>query len=50
RHFSHHRESSVNKPYEKVSKLEHKADAADAKLQYERNQQEHPEMKKQNMN
>lgn len=50
RHFSHHRESSVNKPYEKVSKLEHKADAADANLQYERNQQEHPEMKKQNMN
>ena len=49
RHFRHHRESSVNKPYEKVSKLEHKADAADAKLQYERNQQEHPEMKKQNM-
>ena len=26
RHFRHHRESSVNKPYEKVSKLEHKAD------------------------
>ena len=50
RHFSHHREKSVNKPYEKVSKLEHKADVADAKLQYERNQQEHPEMKKQNMN
>ena len=50
RHFSHHREKSVNKPYEKVSKLEHKADTADAKLQYERNQQEHPEMKKQNMN
>ena len=50
RHFRHHRESSVNKPYEKVSKLEHKADAADTKLQYERNQQEHPEMKKQNMN
>ena len=50
RHFSHHREKSVNKPYAKVSKLEHKADAADAKLQYERNQQEHPEMKKQNMN
>ena len=41
RHFRHHRESSVNKPYEKVSKLEHKADVADAKLQYERNQQEH---------
>ena len=50
RHFRHHRESSVNKPYEKVSKLEHKADVADANLQYERNQQEHPEMKKQNMN
>ena len=47
RHFRHHRENSVNKPYEKVSKLEHKADTADAKLQYERNQQEHPEMKKQ---
>ena len=50
RHYSHHREKSVNKPYEKVSKLEHKADVADAKLQYERNQQEHPEMKKQSMN
>ena len=50
RHFSHHREKSVIKPYEKVPKLEHKADVADAKLQYERNQQEHPEMKKQNMN
>ena len=50
RHYSHHKDKSANKPYEKVSKLEHKADAADAKLQYERNQQEHPEMKKQNLN
>ena len=28
----------------------HKTEIADAKLQYERNQQEHPEMKKQNLN
>ncbi|MBU5456942.1 C40 family peptidase [Oscillibacter sp. MSJ-31] len=50
RHYSHHRENSVNKPYEKVSKLEHKAETADAKLQYEKNQQEHPELHRQNMN
>ena len=50
RHYSHHRENSVNKPYEKVSKLEHKAETADTKLQYEKNQQEHPELHRQNMN
>ena len=50
RHYSHHRENGVNKPYEKVSKLEHKAETADAKLQYEKNQQEHPELHRQNMN
>ena len=50
RHYSHHKDKSANKPYEKVSKLEHKAEIADAKLNYERAQQEHPELKKQNMN
>lgn len=51
RHYSHHQQKSANKPYEKVSKLEHEAQVADAKLHYEKNQQEHPEMKNQrNMN
>ena len=50
RHYSHHKDKSANKPYEKVSKLEHKAEIADAKLNYERAKQEHPELKKQNMN
>ena len=50
RHYSHHKDKSANKPYEKVSKLEHKAEIADAKLNYERAQQEHPEIRKQNMN
>lgn len=47
RHYSHHRQSQANKPFEKVSKLEHEAQAADTKLHYEKTQQEHPEMKKQ---
>jgi len=50
RHYSHHKDKSANKPYEKVSKLEHRAEMADAKLNYERAQQEYPELKKQNMN
>lgn len=50
RHYRHHKDKSANKPYEKVSKLEHKAEIADAKLNYERAQQEHPEIRKQNMN
>lgn len=51
RQYSHHKKSSANKPFEKVSKLEHKAEMADKKLHYEKTVQEHPEMKKQrNMN
>ena len=41
-----HREHSANKPYEKVSKLEHKADATDTKLHVNRTMQESPEMQK----
>ena len=50
RHYSHHRQSQANKPFEKVSKLEHEAQVADTKLHYEKTQQEHPEMKKQRTN
>lgn len=50
RHFSHHRQKAVNKPYEKLSKLEHEAQVADTKLHYAKTQQEHPEMKKQRVN
>ena len=46
RHYSHHRQSQANKPFEKVSKLEHEAQVADTKLHYEKTKQEHPEMKK----
>lgn len=49
-HYHHHRQSKANKPFEKVSRLEHKAEIADAKLNYERTAQEHPEIKKQDMN
>lgn len=49
-HFSHHRQKAANKPYEKLSKLEHEAQVADTKLHYEKTQQEHPEMKKQRVN
>lgn len=45
RRYSHHKQSSANKPFEKVSRLEHKAEAADRKLHYEKTVQEHPEMK-----
>ena len=50
RHYSHHKKSQANKPFEKVSKLEHEAQVADTKLHYEKKQQEHPEMKKQRPN
>ena len=50
RHYSHHKKSQANKPFEKVSKLEHEAQVADTKLHYEKTQQEHPEMKKQRTN
>lgn len=50
RHFYHHRQKAVNKPYEKLSKLEHEAQVADTKLHYAKTQQEHPEMKKQRVN
>ena len=46
RHYSHHRLSQANKPFEKVSKLEHEAQVADTKLHYEKTKREHPEMKK----
>ena len=49
-HYSHHKKSQANKPFEKVSKLEHEAQVADTKLHYEKTQQEHPEMKKQRPN
>lgn len=50
RHYSYHRKSQANKPFEKVSKLEHEAQVADTKLHYEKTQQEHPEMKKNRKN
>ena len=50
RHYSHHKKSSANKPFEKVSKLEHEAEVADKKLHYEKTAQEHPEIKKQRPN
>lgn len=50
RHYSHHKKSQANKPFEKVSKLEHEAKTADTRLHYEKTQQEHPEMKKQRSN
>ena len=39
RHYSHHKKSQANKPFEKVSKLEHEAKTADTKLHYEKTQQ-----------
>lgn len=50
RHYSHHKKSQANKPFEKVSKLEHEAEVADTKLHYARTQQEHSEMKRQRPN
>ena len=45
RHYQHHTERSANKPFEKVSKLEQKAEAADWKLHFEKTVAENPEMK-----
>ena len=45
RHYQHHTERSANKPFEKVSKLEQKAEAADRKLHFEKTVAENPEMK-----
>ena len=45
RHYQHHKERSANKPFEKVSKLEQRAEAADRKLHFERTVAENPEMK-----
>ena len=44
-HYQHHKERSANKPFEKVSKLEQKAEAADRKLHFEKTVAENPEMK-----
>ena len=45
RHYQHHTERSANKPFEKVSKLDQKAEAADRKLHFEKTVAENPEMK-----
>ena len=45
RHYQHHKERSANIPFEKVSKLEQKAEAADRKLHFEKTVAENPEMK-----
>ena len=45
RHYQHHTERSANKPFEKVSKLEQKAEAADRKLHFEKTVAENPEIK-----
>ena len=45
RHYQHHKERSANKPFEKVSKLEQQAEAADRKLHFEKTVVENPEMK-----
>ena len=45
RHYQHHTERSANKPFEKVSKLEQKAEAADRELHFEKTVAENPEMK-----
>jgi len=41
-----HQEHNANKPYEKISKLEHKVDVADTKLHVNRTIQENPELQK----
>ena len=45
RHYQHHKEHRANKPFEKVSKLEQRAEAADRKLHFEKTVAENPEMK-----
>ena len=44
--FRHGRQNNANKPYEKVSKLEHQAETADKKLSFEKAAQENPELRK----
>lgn len=46
RHYSHHKKNKANKPFEKVSKLEQEAEAADVKLHFEKTRETHPEMNK----
>lgn len=50
RHFSHTHSNNVNKPYERVSKLEHEAQIADDKLLFEKTVQSNPEMGKKSKN
>ena len=50
RKLSHHSQVKANKPYEKVSRLEHKASVADTKLHYERTVQENPELRSGTLN
>lgn len=45
RHYQHHKEHRANKPFEKVSKLEQRAETADRKLHFEKTVAENPEMK-----
>ena len=45
RHYQHHKEHSTNKPFEKVSKLEQRAESADRKLHFEKTVAENPEVK-----
>lgn len=45
RHYQHHKERRANKPFEKVSRLEQKAEAADRKLHFEKTVADNPEMK-----
>lgn len=47
RHYRHHKQKAANKPFEKVSKLEHQANKSDKKLIFEKTKQEHPEIKSQ---
>ena len=45
RHYQHHKEHSANKPFEKVSKLEQRAESADRKLHFEKTVAANPEIK-----
>ena len=51
-HYQHHKEHSANKPFEKVSRLEQRAEATDRKLHFEKTVAENPEIKssRSNMN
>ena len=44
-HYQHHKEHSANKPFEKVSKLEQRAEATDRKLHFEKTVAANPEIK-----